>query len=102
MRQAIEMSEAPMSTIHGLMKFEMRNCGMAKETPVTRIAGQISFMPRYPANARKGEWNDQREKWQLPSDHHAQKKWVEAGDACKACDRSAKGAVSDGRGIGDQ
>src|SRR6516225_7568649 len=52
MRQAMEMSEAPISTIHGLMKFEMRNCGMAKETPVTRIAGQISFMPRYPANAQ--------------------------------------------------
>ena len=40
-----------MSTIHGLMKFEITNCGTAKETPVTRIAGQTSFMPRQPANA---------------------------------------------------
>src|SRR6476620_11239707 len=52
MRQAMEMSEAPISTIHGLMKFEIRNCGMAKETPVTKIAGHTSFMPRYPANAQ--------------------------------------------------
>ncbi len=44
-RQAIEISEAPISTIQGLMKLEIRNCGIAKETPVTRIAGQISFMP---------------------------------------------------------
>ena len=50
-RQAIEMSDAPMSTIHGLMKFEMTNCGTANDTPVTRIAGQISIMPRQPANA---------------------------------------------------
>ena len=51
-RQAIDISEAPISTIHGLIKFEIRNWGMAKETPVTRIAGQMSFMPRYPANAQ--------------------------------------------------
>src|ERR1700752_5159206 len=51
-RQAIEISEAPMSTIHGLMKLEIRNCGTAKETPVTRMAGQISFMPLKPANAQ--------------------------------------------------
>src|SRR6476469_2956924 len=43
MRHAIEISDAPMSTIHGLTKFEIRNCGMANDTPVTRIAGQMSF-----------------------------------------------------------
>src|SRR6202008_1835656 len=48
---AIEQSEAPMSTIHGLMKFEIRYCGTANDTPVTRIAGQISFMPFQPAKA---------------------------------------------------
>src|SRR5205814_953813 len=51
-RHAIETSDAPMSTIHGLMKFEIRNCGTAKDTPHTRIAGQTSFMPRHPANAQ--------------------------------------------------
>src|ERR1044072_9234602 len=51
-RHAIETSEAPMSTIHGLMKFEMRYCGMANETPVTTIAGQTSFIPFQPANAQ--------------------------------------------------
>src|SRR5450631_2110790 len=39
-RQAMEMSEAPISTIQGLMKLEIRNCGTANDTPVTRIAGQ--------------------------------------------------------------
>src|SRR5258707_13511932 len=29
----------------------MTNCGTAKDTPVTRIAGQTSFMPFQPANA---------------------------------------------------
>src|SRR5258707_132975 len=50
-RQAIEISDAPMSTIHGLMKFEIRNCGIANETPATRIAGHTSFMPFQPAKA---------------------------------------------------
>ena len=51
-RQAMEMSDAPMSTIHGLMKFEIRNCGTANVTPVTRMAGQISIIPRKPANTQ--------------------------------------------------
>jgi hypothetical protein len=41
-----------MSTIQGLTKFEMRNCGIAKVTPQTRIAGQIAIMPRHPAKAQ--------------------------------------------------
>src|SRR3954470_12522623 len=51
-RQPIEISDAPMSTIHGLMKLEITNCGTANDTPVTRIAGQIAIMPRQPANAQ--------------------------------------------------
>src|SRR5262245_35038458 len=51
-RQAIETSEAPMSTIQGFTKLEIRNWGIAKETPVTRIAGQTSFMPFQPANTQ--------------------------------------------------
>src|ERR1700737_3977371 len=50
-RQPIEISDAPMSTIQGLMKFEITNCGTANDTPVTRMAGQTSFMPFQPANA---------------------------------------------------
>src|SRR5450755_3814127 len=34
-RQPIEISEAPMSTIQGLMKFEITNCGIANDRPVT-------------------------------------------------------------------
>ena len=51
-RHAIEISDAPMSTIHGLTKFEIRNCGIANDTPVTMIAGQISFIPLKPAKAQ--------------------------------------------------
>ena len=51
-KQAIEISEAPTSTIQGLMKFEIRNCGIANERPQTRIAGQISNIPRRPAKAQ--------------------------------------------------
>src|SRR3954465_15928305 len=47
----IEISDAPMSTIQGLTKFGTTNCGAANDTPVTRIAGQTSFMPFQPANA---------------------------------------------------
>src|SRR5262249_14796962 len=43
-RQAIEMSEAPISTIQGLMKFDIRNCGIANVTPHTRIAGHTCIM----------------------------------------------------------
>src|SRR4051812_48632964 len=52
MRHAIDTSEAPMSTIQGLMKFEIRYCGTANETPVTRIAGQTPLTPFQPAKAQ--------------------------------------------------
>ena len=51
-RKAIDTREAPISTIHGLTKLEIRNCGTAKETPVTRMAGQISFIPLKPAKVQ--------------------------------------------------
>src|SRR6476620_8025261 len=52
MRQAMEISDAPISTIQGLMKLEIRNWGIAKETPVTRIAGHTCSMPRKPAKTQ--------------------------------------------------
>src|SRR3569623_2816550 len=57
----IEISDAPMSTIHGLMKLEIRNCGTAKDTPVTRMAGQTSFMPFQPAKAQTTQHGTIRE-----------------------------------------
>ncbi len=52
-RQPIEISEAPISTIQGLMKFEITNCGTANETPVTRIAGQTVLHAAFqPAKAQ--------------------------------------------------
>jgi len=35
---------------------------MAKLTPATRIAGQISFMPRHPANAQINQKGTSSEK----------------------------------------
>src|SRR5947208_6955920 len=52
MRHAMQISEAPMSTIHGLTKLEIKYWGTAKDTPQTRIAGQICTMPRQPAKAQ--------------------------------------------------
>src|SRR5689334_22036372 len=51
-KHPMQISEAPISTIQGLMKFEIRNCGIAKDRPQTRIAGQICSMPRQPAKAQ--------------------------------------------------
>ena len=57
----MEMSEAPISTIHGLMKLEIKNWGTAKETPVTRMAGQTWSMEngvefRIMPNDDEGNW----------------------------------------------
>ncbi len=103
MRHAIEMSEAPMSTIHGLTKFEIRNCGTANDTPQTRIAGQIC---EHSAPSGEGpdepKRHDQREERQLPANHRAEQKRVEAGDVRKSRDRCAERAVGDRRGVGDE
>ena len=53
---------ATTSTSHGPWKFDTRNCGIAKLTPATRIAGQISFMPRQPANAQISQNGTRTEK----------------------------------------
>jgi len=65
-RQAMETSAAMMSTSSGPMKLDTRYCGMANDTPATRMAGQISIMPLRPAKAqisqngtsseKKGSW----------------------------------------------
>jgi hypothetical protein len=49
--EAIEISEAITSTSQGPWKLDTRNCGIAKLTPATRMAGQICKVPRHPANA---------------------------------------------------
>src|SRR5262245_23432885 len=44
-RQPIESSAAPISTIDRLPKFEIANCAIANEAPLTTIAGQTATMP---------------------------------------------------------
>ena len=61
-RQAIDTIAATTSTSHGPWKFETRNCGTAKLTPATRIAGQISFIPLKPANAQISQNGTRTEK----------------------------------------
>ena len=51
-RLIMEMMAAMMSTSSGPMKLDTRYWGIAKETPHTRMAGQISIMPLRPANAQ--------------------------------------------------
>jgi len=46
----MEIMAESMSTSHGPWKFEIRNCGMAKLTPATRMAGQIAIVLRMPQN----------------------------------------------------
>src|SRR5678815_1408882 len=58
----IEVTAAITSTNHGPWKFETRNCGIAKHTPATRIAGQISSIPRKPANAQISQNGTSNEK----------------------------------------
>ena len=63
---SIETTAAMMSTSSGPMKLDTRYCGIAKDRPVTRMAGQISIMPLRPAKAqisqngtsseKKGNW----------------------------------------------
>ena len=81
-RQAIEISEAPMSTIQGLMKFEIRNCGIANETPRDQDR-RPDLLHAAPAGEGpdQPERHDQREERQLPPDHRAEQEGIEAGDA---------------------
>ena len=63
---AMDVIDAMMSTNQGPCSVETKYCGTAKQTPVTRIAGQIWIIPRKPANAqinqngmiteKKGSW----------------------------------------------
>src|ERR1700735_856130 len=45
-----------------ISNFEIRNCGIANERPQTRIAGQISNMPRRPAKAQISQNGTSNEK----------------------------------------
>ena len=105
-RHAIEISDAPMSTIHGLMKFEIRNCGIANETPVTRIAGHTSFMPFQPAKAQISQNGTMSEKNGNCRPTIAPRKtsgpMPVIACASKPGDRRAERAVGDRRGVGDQ
>src|SRR6202035_881727 len=51
----IEVMEAMMSTSQGPWSVETRNWGTAKQTPVTRMAGQIWIIPRNPAKAQMSQ-----------------------------------------------
>ncbi len=48
----METTEATMFTSQGPCTLRDENCGMAKVTPATRIAGQTSSMPPKPAKAQ--------------------------------------------------
>ena len=58
----IEHAAAMMSTSEGPKKFETTNCGMAKESPATRHAGQTPSMPRKPDIAHTSQNGTRTEK----------------------------------------
>ena len=61
-KAAMETTAATTSTSHGPWKFDMRNCGMAKNTPATKTAGQTSIIPAKPANAHTSQNGTRTEK----------------------------------------
>src|ERR1043166_6561886 len=63
---ASETKDAATSTNHGPCRLETKNCGTAKATPATSIDGQISIIPRKPANAQinqNGTINEKKGSW---------------------------------------
>ena len=102
-RQAIEISEAPISTIQGLTKFEIRNCGTGKGNAADQDRGPyLDHAAKAGERPDQPERHDQREERQLPPDHGAEQIGIEAGDAGETRDRRAERAKCDRRGIGDQ
>src|SRR5208337_1989542 len=51
-RHAIEITDEPILANHGPCRLEMRTSGIAKLTPATRMAGQISNIDPQPAKAQ--------------------------------------------------
>src|SRR3954469_23203410 len=65
-KQAMAQPPAAMSTIQGLMKLEIRNCGTAKLTPATTMAGHTSHIFRQPTSAntsQKGMSRAKKDDW---------------------------------------
>lgn len=62
MRQTIEHTAAMMSVNHGPWWLETRYCGIAKVTPATAMAGQISFIPLNPAYAHTSQKGTSKKK----------------------------------------
>ena len=64
--QMMQYTPDTTSTSHGPWKLDMRNCGIAKLSPETRIAGQISIIPLRPAKAQmsqKGTSTEKKGNW---------------------------------------
>ena len=81
----------------------MRNCGTAKLTPATRMAGQISSVLRNPQNVTVSQNGTITEKnGQLATDHGGELQQVEPGDARQHDDGRARPAIGHRRRIGDQ
>ncbi len=76
---------------------------MAKDTPATRIGGQISIVLRKPTKAAdEPEGDDDREEGKLAADHAAELVEIEPGHGGERDDRGAERAEGHGRGIGDE
>ena len=103
-RQAIETSDAPMSTIHGLMKFEIRNCGTANDTPHDEHRGPdlraCRASRRTPRSARTARSARRTAIAARPSRRADRDRGRSTRE--QARDRRAQRAEGDRRGVGDQ
>ena len=91
------------STSHGPWKLETRNCGIANDTPATRMAGQMATMPRHPANAQISQNGTITEKnGSCRPTMALSSQQIEAGHALQRDDRRAERAERDRRGVGDE
>src|ERR1700737_2532663 len=102
-RQAMQISEAPISTIQGLTKLEIKYWGTAKGHPADEDRGpDLNHAPPAGKGADQPGRHDQRKERQLPPDDGTEQVGVEPGDAGETRNRRTERAKGDGRGVGDE
>ncbi len=94
---------ATMATSQGPLQNAMRSWAVAKVTPETRMAGQISIMAAKPAiGPDEPEGNQEIERSQKDGGGAREREEIEAGDAVQSDDGNAHASEGDRRGVGEQ
>ena len=94
---------ATMSTRFGPWKLDMKNCGIAKESPGDEAGGPDAEHAAEPGHRPdEPERHDHREERQLPAGHRRERHLVQAGHLGERDDGRAERAVGDRGGVADQ